>query len=387
MVSEGRAGRILHIVGGSRFGGGALVILQLCLAAQQEGYQTDVLTTDPTFKEVLESNSIGVVDLPVIWRSIRPVRDVVGLLRLCRWLKRNPYTIVHTHTSKGGFVGRLAATMADSPCIVHTVHGFAFHEDSSKLTIWLVALAERLAAHWCDRIVTVSEFHRRWALALGIAPAAKIVAIPNGIGEQILITAERRQRLRLDLGVDRDTVLLFTAGRLAPQKGLEYLLQSLPLLSESETRHRYHLCIAGTGLLEKGLRELSRDLGISDMVSFLGFRDDVRVLDQASDIVVLPSLWEGLSISVLEAMAAAKPIVTTDIGSNLEVIENGVSGIIVPRKDPAALAAAIKDLADRPAYAEQLGESAHAVFEEKYTERKMVDAYMGLYASLVAEHK
>jgi glycosyltransferase involved in cell wall biosynthesis len=86
-------------------------------------------------------------------------------------------------------------------------------------------------------------------------------------------------------------------------------------------------------------------------------------------------------------MAAGKPIVTTDIGSNMEVIENGVSGIIVPRKDVAALAAAIRDLSDRPAYAEQIGKSACAVFEEKYTERKMVDAYMGLYASLVAEHR
>src|SRR5437868_5745764 len=118
------------------------MIADLASMARDMNWQVDVLTTDPEFTRVLQSAGIGVVPLQVIWRNIRPLRDLLGLWRLYRFLKQNSYSLVHTHTSKGGFVGRVAAWMAGTPAIVHTAHGFAFHEESHPVVLHVYAFLE-----------------------------------------------------------------------------------------------------------------------------------------------------------------------------------------------------------------------------------------------------
>src|SRR5262245_3326670 len=152
--------RILHIVGDSRFGGAAYIIAGLAKMAQAEGWAVDALATDPVFQKFARQHGMGIVDIDVIRRPIRPLWDLAGLVRLARFLRRNRYRIVHTHTSKGGFIGRLAARLAGVPVIVHTVHGYAFHEASPALALMFYAAMEKIAARWCDRMISVSEFHR-----------------------------------------------------------------------------------------------------------------------------------------------------------------------------------------------------------------------------------
>jgi glycosyltransferase involved in cell wall biosynthesis len=375
--------KVLHIVGGSKYGGGAQVILSLAKVALSAGFEVDVLIAkNRAFAQQLRSEGVGVIDLDVIRRSIRPIWDTVGLIRLYRFIASSDYSIVHTHTSKAGFVGRLAAHWARVPVIVHTVHGFAFHDFSRSLAVFSYRILERLAARWCDRIVTVSEHHRDVALRMKIGTADTVLAIPNGIPPDRVRHSQSTDETRMQLDIHPEDIVLLSMGRLAEQKGLSYLIQGVGLLSRTVPNLR--LLLAGEGDLRTQLEEEVHRLGLADRVSFLGLRMDVGNLLAACDIVTLPSLWEGLSIALLEAMAAAKPIVTTNIASNLEVTDGGTCAILVAPAAPDELATAIDRLIGDAQMRDELGRRGAEVFMSRYTEERMVVAYLAMYRDLAA---
>ena len=375
--------RLLHVVGDSRFGGAASIILRLGQVAQAEGWQVDILTTDPVFQQAVRQHGLGLVNLDVIRREIRPVWDLGGLVRLSRFLRREPYQIVHTHTSKAGFVGRLAARLAGVPVIVHTAHGFAFHEDSPAHVRRFYSTLERLASRWCDRIVSVSEFHRAWAIELGMCSPRQIMAIPNGIADVGRNREVGLAELRREMGAEDGDLVILSMARLAADKGLEYLIEAAAMLPHTE--RRIQIVIAGDGPERDRLEQLASHLGVTDRVRFLGFREDVGDLLAASDLVVLPSLREGLSIALLEAMAAGKPIIATSIGSQREVASHAEMARLVPPADARALershcAAGRRSGADGPAWAG----AARAVYESRYTENRMLQSYRQLYFDLLS---
>jgi len=373
--------RVLHIVGESRFGGAAKIILGLGHVARKEGWDADILTTDPVFQQAVAQHGLGLVNLDVIRREIRPFWDLGGLVRLHGFLRRAPYDIVHTHTSKAGFVGRLAARLAGVPMIVHTAHGFAFHEASPPRTRRFYSTLERIASHWCDRVVAVSEFHRNWAVELGMCNADKIIAIPNGIADPGRHSNVDFAQLRRQLQKRNGDFLILSVGRLAPDKGLEYLIEAAAAMPQME--RRLQIVIAGDGPVREQLERLTVRLGVADRVSFIGFRDDVADLLAACDLVVLPSVREGLSIALLEAMAAGKPIVATSIGSQREVSSHGEVGLFVRPADAICLAEAILRLAGDPALMTRLGNNARSVYENFYTEDRMLQSYRRFYLDLL----
>ena len=376
--------KTLHIVGDSQYGGIVRIILGLGQVARASGWQVDVLTTDPTVQSAVRRESFGVIDLDVIRRNIRPFWDLAGLFRLLNFLRRERYEIVHTHTSKAGFVGRLAAWLAGVPIVVHTMHGFAIHEASPAWAQTAYSALERLASRWCHHIVSVSEFHRNWALELRICSEAQIQAIPNGITPSQVGGYFESDGVRRKLGVGEGELFILSAARLAPDKGIQYLLQAAALLPRGGQRFR--VVVAGDGPARSQLERLARELGVADVVSFIGFREDIAELLAASDLVVLPSLREGLSISLLEAMAAGKPIIATSIGSHREVAAQGAMAMLVPPADGPAIAGAIQQLAGDPSLMAGLAARARALFESRYTEERMLKSYRRLYLRL-AERK
>ena len=316
----------------------------------------------------------------MIRREIRPLWDLRGLVRLKTFLSGAGYSIIHTHTSKPGVVATLAARRAGIPAVMHTVHLFAFHEESGRAAMAAYVAAQRTAARWCDRIVTVSEFQRRWALEKGIGTQEQVIAIPNGVPEERARATRERADVRGELGVEEAFVVLST-GRLASQKGLEHLVRAAALIRDVP---RLRVLLAGDGPLEGQLSRLVSELGLDGIVTFLGHRSDIGDLLAAADLVVLPSLWEGLSISLLEAMAAGKPVVTTTIGGNVEVTNAGEAAMLVPPKDPVRLAAAIRGLAADAPLRERLGKRGQEVQRERYTMRRMLDSYLAEYDRLLS---
>jgi glycosyltransferase involved in cell wall biosynthesis len=373
--------KVLHVVGDSVFGGGSRIVAALAERARSEGHQVSVLTTCPALGDDLIRRGVEVVPLDCIWRPIRPLRDLRGLIRLTAFLRKGRYDLVHTHTSKAGFVGRLAARLAGVRIVVHTLHGFAFHDRSPAVARIAYTALERLAARWCDRIVTVSVYLREQALAWRIGRPPQVVAIPNGIGANAVASSAQRDAARAALELAADTFVLLVVGRLAPQKGLEDLIDALPRVIARATCP-VRLLVAGVGPLDARLRQRVEVVGCARAVTFCGFRSDVESLLAAADLVVLPSVREGLSIALLEAMAAGLPIVATSIPANREGSRDGEAALLVPCGAPGALAEAILSLLADPAARRELGQRARAAYEAHYTQERMLLGYMDLYREL-----
>jgi glycosyltransferase involved in cell wall biosynthesis len=210
----------------------------------------------------------------------------------------------------------------------------------------------------------------------------QITAIPNGIAavgrnREVGLAEFRRQ-----LGAQHGDLVVLSMARLAADKGLEYLIEAATILPR--TGRRIQIFIAGDGPARDRLEQLAGNLNVTDRVRFLGFRQDVGDLLAASDLVVLPSLREGLSIALLEAMAAGKPIIATSIGSQREVSSHADMARLVPPADAPALSEAILRLAGDPTLMDRLGTSARNVYKSRYTESRMLRSYRQLYFDLLS---
>ncbi|MDX1522491.1 MAG: glycosyltransferase family 4 protein, partial [Anaerolineae bacterium] len=293
---------------------------------------------------------------------------------LCR---REKFDIVHTHTSKGGFLGRIAARLAGVPLVIHTAHGYVFNETDSKIAALVYTYLERLATYFCDLIISVNDEERLIAIDKKVAGPDKIVTILNGIDVSKYENATPSEALRHELDPSGNAILIGTTGRLMPQKGLAYFLQAMPIILEACPSACF--VSAGDGPLEAELKRLADKLGIADRCRFLGFRKDIPELLACFDIFVLPSLWEGLSISLLEAMAASNPVVTTNIKGTREVITDGVDGLLVEPASPAALAKAVISLIHDKARAQALARTAKQKINDSFREEVMIERTLALY--------
>lgn len=211
---------ILHIVGDSKYGGGSKVIEDLVITALEKGFRVTVLATDTTLIQRIKTIGGEVIELDCIWRKISIINDLKGLLILTSFLRKNRFDIVHTHTTKAGLIGRIAAKLAKVELIIHTIHGFAFGEDSAKKKVVFYTLIEMFAAFFCHKIVTVSEYHRQWALRLKISSSTKIVCIPNGI----TINFDNRNVAYVS------PVSISFVGRLVKEKGIDDLIRAAQVL-------------------------------------------------------------------------------------------------------------------------------------------------------------
>ena len=210
--------RVLQVVGGSKFGGAVWVIMSYVEALQEHGCEVTVCTSVEPVADVFRAAGCEIVSIEEMTREINPWRDLVALVKLTRVCRQGRFEVVHTHTSKGGFIGRAAARLAGVPVVLHTAHGFAFHESSSPVGAAVYTRLERLAGRWSDNLLTVSDYHRRWAIRERLAAPERIVTVRNGISRSRLVVVRDRCEVRSELGIEENEVLLVSIGRLATQK-------------------------------------------------------------------------------------------------------------------------------------------------------------------------
>ena len=373
-------GRLLHIVGDSKSGGVTQVVFAIATAAASAGWEVDILTTDDSFAKRLADTPINIIRLDVIRAGATPWGDVFGVLRLAGFLRSRRYDLVHTHRTKSGILGRIAASIARVPVVIHTVHGYPFSENDNSLTRKLVSRLERLVGVFTDDVVAVSHYHAHDLTKDRIVPKRKLTTITNGIPDPLGSHAQSVERT-----AESSVFRLLYVGRLAEQKGLRFLIHAMAELQHGGTE-TVHLSIVGEGPLGGALRRQADGLGLIDSITFEGFRTDTTERTLKADLVVLPSLWEGLSIALLEAMACGKPIVTTSIPSNVEVTDGGKGAFLVPPEDSNALCCAIETLLESPTLATDFGQAGRAIFLERYTEDQMSAKYVALYEQARVVH-
>ena len=284
---------------------------------------------------------VEMAEVPQLVRSPSPIKDLVAFLKIYGLLRRQRFDLVHTHTSKAGILGRVAARLAGVPHIVHTPHGQAFNGYAGKVLTGLFVLLERWAATFTDRIIGLTDQEIRDNLERRIGEPHQFVNIPSGIDLKWFESSGREAaEVKASLGLLPSARLIGSVGRLEPIKGHEYLLDAFATLAPRFPD--IHLALVGDGELLPELRSRAENAGLTERVLFLGWREDVPSLLQAFDLFVFPSLSEGMGRALVEAMAAGLPVVATRVCS--EVLAEGEAGYLVEPASAASLAAGIETL-------------------------------------------
>jgi glycosyltransferase involved in cell wall biosynthesis len=351
----------------------------------------DVIGVSASGPWVSQLTAMGIRHEPLrhATRSVNVAQDVAALGELVRLLRHLRPDIVHTHNPKPGLYGRIAARVARVPVVVNTIHGLYATEDDSLVRRTAVYSIERFASTFSGAELVQNEEDVAVLRRLHV-PARKLVLLGNGIdltrfgppSDDDSVAAARRA-----LGVGPDKVVVGLVGRLVWQKGLRELFDAAAQLRRS----RPDVVVVIIGPLDTDKADTLDDADVDAAralgnVEFLGRRDDVEELYHGFDIFVLPSYREGFPRSAMEAAASAVPVIASDVRGCRQVVDDGVTGLLVPVRDAAALTGAIETLAADPQRRRTMGAAARRKAEAQFDDRRVIETTLAVYERLLSAH-
>jgi glycosyltransferase involved in cell wall biosynthesis len=359
---------VLQLLVGFTVGGAEKLVLQLAPLMRERGFRTVVvcLKGPGVVGDLLQAQGF-------VARALGETRRTLGarFFDLFRLLRRERIQILHSHLFAANVVGRVVGKLAGVPVILSAVHGTDDWMRPRHL------LADRATAIFADRITTCSRAVLEYTAGKTGIPPARFVPVFNGVPLRGFQPPVDREEKRRTLGLTEGAVVC-AAGRLdEPGKGFRYFLESAALLLGKGMRVDF--CLAGDGPSRGSLEALARRLGLGERFKFLGERLDIPDIFAVADVVVVPSVSEGFGLTVVEAMAARKPVVASRVGGIPEIVEDGMNGILVPPGDSHALAAGIRRLLEDRALAETLARQGYATASERFPIERMADRLAVLY--------
>jgi len=325
---------------------------------------------------------VELVVIPPLVRRISPLHDLAALLSMMGLIRRLKPQVVHTHTSKAGALGRLAARLCGVPVIVHTPHGHIFYGYHGRLLSALFIRVEQWLGRLTDALVALTDAGRQEYLERRIAPADRLHAIPSGID----LTAYGRNHptpalARKPLGLPARGPVIGVLGRLVPVKGHRFLVEALPaILSEFPSAL---LLFVGEGPERESLAARAASLGVTNHVRMVGAQFDLPGYVAACDVIAQPSLNEGMGRTVLEALIMGKPVIASRVGGLPDLIDHGHNGLLVPPASPSALAHAVCSLLWDPARLRRMSGVARRSVGRQFSVEAMVAALDRLYHTLL----
>jgi len=382
-----RGVRVLRLFSRLNVGGPSVHVILLTAGLEDRGYETRLVIGQESPREgnlfdLAARKGVACIAMPGLGREVRPWRDLRALIGLYRMMRRFRPQIVHTHTAKAGMLGRLAARAARVPVIVHTFHGHVLRGYFGPLTTAFYRAVERRLGASSDVLVAVSDAVKSDLVALGVAPAAKIRVIPLGLDLEPLAAALPRGSLRREAGVPDGAPLVGIVGRLAPIKDVGTFLRAAAMVRAEMPEVRF--AVVGDGEERARLEAERTRLGLDDCVFFHGWRRDMAAVYGDLDVVVNCSRNEGTPVALIEALAAARPVVATRVGGTPDLLGEGRRGLLVPEGDATALAAGIVDVMRGSDAVRTRAREGQAYVLAQHSSRRLVDDVDTLYRELLA---
>jgi len=320
-------------------------------------------------------------------RRIRPFQDVKAFWNLLRLVLSNKYDVVHTHTSKAGFIGRIAARLAGCPVVVHTAHDLFARAFGPGLKRSLFIFLEKLASPFCNSVLFVSEAVRQDAIRYRLKSEDSLIFVGNGIdADEYTNYQSDRVAIRHSYGINADDLWVGSVGRLVPNKGIDTFVRAAALVSEQFPKARF--VVASDGPLRGELEELAHSLGIAEKVQFTGLLPSSQsVMDLMSglDVFVLPTRREGLGIVFVEAMALGCPVVGSRIEPVDQVVRHGETGLLATVDDPNDFAEAILTLLRDPQLRREMSEAGPEYVKSKYDLQLVFERTENVYHQVRAQ--
>ena len=369
------AAHVLQLIDGLRIGGAEILLRELSMGLVRRGFRVSIgySSSGPLVQE-LTALGFPLIRLPRLMRI-----DLTLFLGMVSLIRRESPQIVHTHLFKSDFHGRLAARVAGAPVVVSTLHSIDRWAQGRSLGVlygW--------TARFADRLIAVSEDVRRFHATYTGVPEEKFVTIENGVDIHRFAGFESAgQAVRKELEFDNAAVVFGIVGRLTPPKDHSTFLKAAALILQKAPQARF--LIVGEGPLREDLQLQAQEFGLGNTLVFIGLRNDIPAVLAALDVLVFSSLWEGLPVSLLEGMAAARPVVATTVGGIPEVVLPDKSAFLVPAGDAVALAEACLRLVSDSTTRRSMGQAGLARVVAHYSIDAMVDRTAALYAKLLQE--
>lgn len=379
--------RVLRIFSRLNIGGPALHVIHLSAGLAKYGFETRLVVgqTDEhegDFLDLARARGVDLEMVPELGRAIRPAKDVKTLLKLYRIVRREAPAIVHTHTAKAGVLGRLAARAAGVPIILHTYHGHVLSGYFGKVTSAVFRRIERGLAPATSVLLTVSESVKDDLVRLGVARADHVRILPLGLDLEPLSHGLPRGALRREAGWTDESPVVGIVGRLVPIKDLDTFVAAAAKVATARADVRF--AIVGDGE-ERARIEPIATAALGDRVRFFGWRKDTGGVLGDLDLSVNTSLNEGTPVSLIEALAAGRPVVATSVGGTPDLLENGRFGALVPARDAGGVANAILGVLADPEGSGARALAGQAMVLKRYSVNRLLDDMATLYRGLLAE--
>ena len=370
--------KILHVITHLPIGGAQDNTLYTVELLDKEKYDISLCCNlDGELVERAENiRGIKIFDIPFLCREVNPYKDIKAFILLYKLFKKENYTIIHTHSSKAGLLGRFAAMLNKTPVIIHTIHGFAFNDFMNVFKKSFFINVEKLLAKWTNVLITVSNLNKKKIIDLNIAKETKLKNIYSGIDLK-LFTNKNNIEFRKELNLKSHHILLGSVGRLSFQKDPITMINAFDIVAKRFPNA--HLVLVGDGELRSIIVDRIDQLHLNDRVHLTGNKNNPWKIYHSLDLFIMSSIYEGLGRSITEALSCGVPVVCTSVEGVPEIVRDNKTGILVPPKDASALAEGVIKSLNNMEAAKKMASKGRKFVNDNFDVNKMVGDIDALY--------